>query len=235
MKILKPNLQIAIDGPVAAGKSNVAQRLSKELGILYVYTGAMYRAVGWLGRKHNLDLTKSEAELVKIVDKNPIILLPSHENGYICHVQINGEDITKQLFTHQASKDSSEVATLPGVRHLLVRAQKKIAENQPVVMEGRDITSVVLPSADLKVYMDADIEVRSKRRQKDLIKQGYNLTLEKVIQDTKDRDYQDTHRSITPLEIVQDAWVIDTTNLSMDEVIQAICTKLVSLKLIENE
>ena len=232
MNIIKKNLQIAIDGPVAAGKSNVAQRLAKRLGILYIYTGAMYRAVGYLGTIYNLDLKKDEDKLVQLVKDNSIQLYPSQDDEYACIIKINGKDITPKLFTHAASKASSDVATLPKIRKLMVQAQQTIANNQSVVMEGRDITNVVLPNADLKIYMQADVEVRANRRLKDLQKQGYSMTLEQVIKDTKERDFQDLNRKADPLQIVKDAWVLDTTDLTMDQVIQEIVNKLEEKKLL---
>lgn len=232
MRLLKQDLQIAIDGPVAAGKSIAARLLAKKLGILYVYTGAMYRAVALLGLENGLDLTEEES-LVKLLKKSKIELLPSKEKNRICTVLLNGKDVTEKLFTPRVSWGSSQVAVFPKVREILVKRQQEMTDNQAVIMEGRDITYRVLPKADLKIYMTADVKVRVKRRLKDLEKQGVKKTLEEVIKDTKKRDLQDSHRKADPLKIVTDAWVLDTSRMTIGEEIEVIIKKLKELELVE--
>lgn len=232
MKLKKKNLQIAIDGPVAAGKSIGAYRLAQKLNILYVYTGAMYRAAAWIGLQNGLDL-KKEKPLIKLLKKTKIELAKSSKKSRVCDVMVNGRDVTDKLFTPRIHWGSSQVAVFPQVRKHLVFLQQRIAKNQSVVMEGRDITTVVLPKADLKIYMTADLMLRAKRRLKDLLKSGEKTTLEKVIKEIKKRDYNDGHRKADPLKIASDAWVLDTTDLSIKAEIKAILTKLKELDLIE--
>ncbi len=232
MKLVKANLQIAIDGPVGAGKSVTANLLAKRLGIIYVYTGAMYRAVGYAASVHNIDWFNEQA-VYELVKKTKIELRPTTHIGRFCDVFVNNEDVTEQLFTPKASEGSSAVATLPSIRRQMVEMQKEIADDKAVVMEGRDITTTVLPKADLKIYMTADIELRAQRRLRDLQNKGFDKSLEDVLQETKDRDYQDSHRSADPLQIVKDAWVLDTTNLTIENTIEAIVDKLVGMGLVE--
>jgi len=232
LKLKKKNLQIAIDGPVAAGKSIGAYLLAKKLDILYVYTGAMYRAVAWLGLKHSLDLKKEEP-LVKLLKKSKIDLDKPVKKGQVCRVEVNGRDITNQLFSSRIHWGSSQVAVFPKVRKHLVFLQKKIAENQPVVMEGRDITTVVLPKADLKIYMTADLQVRAERRLQDLLEKGEKATLNEVIKEIRKRDKNDSQRQTDPLRLASDAWVLDTTNLSIKEELEVIIKKLKKLGLVE--
>lgn len=222
---LKKNLQIAIDGPVAAGKSIGAHSLAQKLKILYVYTGAMYRAVAWTGIKAGLDLEK-EKPLVRILKKTKIELAKPTKKGRVCDVLVNSEDVTDQLFSSRVHWGSSQVAIFPRVRKHLVALQQKIAEKQAVVMEGRDITTVVLPKADLKIYMTADLETRGKRRLDQMRNMGEKKSLAEMLKEIKKRDYQDAHRKVDPLKITFDAWVLDTSNLSIDEEVEMIIDKL---------
>ena len=232
MKLKKKNLQVAVDGPVGAGKSIGASRLAKKLGALYVYTGAMYRAVAWIGLKHGLDLEK-EKPLVKLLKKTKIELTKASKKGKICNVLVNDKDVTDKLFSSRIHWGSSRVAIFPQVRKHLVTLQKRIAEKQAVVMEGRDITTVVLPRADLKIYMTADLKIRAKRRLKDLLKAGEKTDLKEQIEKIKKRDYQDSHRKADSLKIAPDAWVLDTTSLSIDKEVEMIINKLKERNLVE--
>jgi len=232
MKLQKNDLQIAIDGPVGAGKSVGAHCLAQRLNILYVYTGAMYRAVAWAGLKAGLGLEK-ERPLIKLLSKAKIKLSKPDRKDRVCNVLLNGKDITDELFTPRVHWGSSQVAVFPHVRKHLVKLQQEIAKKQAVVMEGRDIATVVLPQADLKIYMTANLKVRARRRLKDLLKQGEKANLKKVTAEIKKRDYQDLHRKADPLKITSDAWVLDTTNLSIDEEVDMIIAKLKEKDLIE--
>lgn len=231
MRLLKKNLQIAIDGPVAAGKSIAANLLAKKLGILYIYTGAMYRAVALLGLENGLNL-EEEKPLARLLKKAEIKLLPTKKKDRICTVLLGGKDVTEKLFTPRASWGSSQVAVFPKVREILVKRQQEMAKNQAVIMEGRDITYRVLPKADLKIYMTADVKIRAKRRLKDLKKQGVKITLKEVIKDTKKRDFQDSHRKVDPLKIVDNVWVLDTSKMTINQEVEVILKKLKDLKLI---
>ena len=159
-------------------------------------------------------------------------LKPTKKKDRICTVLLNGKDITDKLFTPRVSWGSSQVGVFPKVREILVKKQQEMAENQAVIMEGRDITYRVLPKADLKIYMTADVKVRAKRRLKDLKKQGVKTTLKEVIKDTKKRDFQDSHRKADPLKVVEDVWVLDTSNMTIKEEVGAIIKKLKEMRLI---
>jgi len=232
MKIKKPNLQIAIDGPVGAGKSIGAYEVAKKLNIFYVNTGAMYRAVAWVGLKNGLDL-KKEGPLIKLLKRTKIRLKKSSKRNIIYDVFVNGKNMTSQLFSSRVHWGSSQVSIFPKVRKFLVKLQQEIAENQSVIMEGRDIATIVLPNADLKIYMTADLNKRAKRRLKDLSERGEKVSLTAVIKEIKKRDYNDTHRKLDPLKIATNAWVLDTTNLTIKEEISLILKKLKNLGLIE--
>ncbi|NMB56960.1 (d)CMP kinase [Candidatus Beckwithbacteria bacterium] len=219
-------LQIAIDGPVGAGKSIIANLLSKKLGIVYVYTGAMYRAVAYLGLRNNLSLENNEEKIFTLLQKAEIELTPTDQKDRVCNVLIDGEDVSDELFTPEVSWGSSVVATYPKIRQELVKRQQKIAQGQSVIMEGRDIALRVLPEAQIKIFMTADVKVRAQRRWRDLQKKGYQKTYEEVLNETIDRDYQDSHRETDPLKKVAEAWVLDTTNLTIEEVVDLICQKI---------
>lgn len=228
---VKKNLQIAIDGPLASGKSTVASILSRKLKILYVYTGAMYRAVAYLAKSHGLDYD-NEPAILALLEKTEIILKQTSRKGQFCSVFLEGSDISEEILTPEMSQGSSAVAVLPKIRQELVKRQKKIAVGQSVVMEGRDITNKVLPKADLKIYMTADISERAKRRLKQLEEKGVKEDINQVKEETKKRDYKDTHRQAGPLIISKDAFILDTTDLSINEVVKQIIEKLESKNLI---
>lgn len=231
MKNRRKKLHIAIDGPVAAGKSTTAKLLAKRLNILYVYTGAMYRAVAYLGLTQGLNL-KEAKPLVELLRKAKIQLLPSSRKDRICTVLLDGKDVTAKLFTPRVSWGSSQVAIFPEIRKELVQRQQEIAQSRSVIMEGRDIASRVLPDANLKIYMKAALPVRVRRRFAELRKQKVKTTLEAVTAAIKKRDDQDTHRKADPLRKVKNAWVLDTTRMTIEEEIEAIVEKLRQERLI---
>ncbi|TSC54377.1 MAG: cytidylate kinase [Microgenomates group bacterium LiPW_16] len=220
---MKKPLQIAIDGPVGAGKSTVAALLSQRLGILYLDSGAMYRAVAVLGIRNKVDL-KNEKEIVNLLKKVRIKFEDCRR------IFLNNQDITQEIRTPEAGWGSSVVAMLPGVRRILVKKQKEMACSKSVIMEGRDITTRVLPNATLKIYLTADQKERAKRRHKEFLEKGIKKTFTEVLEETVKRDKQDTERKIDPLTIVPDAWVLDTTNLTIREVMEKILEKLKKLK-----
>jgi len=231
LKLLKKNLQIAIDGPVGAGKSVGAYHLAQKLNILYVYTGAMYRVVALLGINNEINL-KNEETLMKFLKKSRIELKKPSKKKRVCDVILNGQDVTEQLFSSQVHWGSSVIAVLPKIRKYLIHLQKKMAENHAVVMEGRDITTVVLPKADLKIYLTASLEVRAKRKWRDLQKRGEKKTLKQVTQEVLKRDKQDKNRELNPLQISDDVWVLDTSDLTIKQEVDLIINKLKQKKLI---
>lgn len=221
-------LQIAIDGPVAAGKGTVARLVAERLGITYVDTGAMYRVAGLLATRVGVSW-ENEAEVAKLVDEAEIKLnQPQGEekDGRLITVIVNGEDVSWKIRTEEASKGSSVVAKHSKVRQVLVTKQQKIAAEQSVVMEGRDITFRVLPKATLKIYLTATAEERAKRRHKELLMRGEDVTYEAVLQDLKRRDDQDMGRAVDPLQVAEGAWVLDTTGMTIEGVVDKIVEKV---------
>lgn len=204
---------IAIDGPSATGKGSTAKLLAKQLSIVYVDTGAMYRACAYYFITNNIEINEENTKEymdkidVKIdyIDANLVVIL-------------NNIDITKYIRTPEISMGASNISKICYVRDRLVDMQRKMGQNISIVMEGRDIGSVVFPDADLKVYLDADTKIRAIRRKKDLEKLGQCLTLEQVEQDIQKRDFQDMNRENSPLVKAPDAILIDNTNMSVEEV-----------------
>ncbi len=228
---IKKNLQIAIDGPVASGKGTVASILSRKLKILYVNTGAMYRAVAYLARSHGLDYL-NESAILSLLKKTTITLKQTNKKNHFCSVFLDGSDISEEILTPEMSQGSSAVAVLPSIRQELVKRQKKITAGQSVVMEGRDIITRVLPEADLKIFMTADIDERARRRYLQLRERGIKENISQVITETKERDYQDTHRKADPLKLTKGALVLDTTKLTIEQAVEQILIKLKERQLI---
>ncbi|OGD63842.1 cytidylate kinase [Candidatus Beckwithbacteria bacterium RBG_13_42_9] len=226
-------LLIAIDGPVAAGKGVVSKLLAQKLGILYVDTGAMYRAVTLFVKRHGINW-ENEAEICQLLQREkPTVELqmPEVNDGRLVTVLLNGEDISWAIRTEEISWGVSVVTRYRCVRDYMLPQQRQLAQKQSVVMEGRDITTRVLPNASLKIYMDADEKVRIQRRFQELIKRGEKTTLRGVREFLKKRDQQDKQRANDPLTIVVDAWVLDTTELSINQVVEMIINKIREKKL----
>lgn len=217
-------VQIAIDGPVAAGKGTVAFRLAQKLKILYVDTGAMYRAVALLGLRQGLNLEKAKPLLALLPQAKIELQVPQKDDGRFCTVLLNGEDITWKIREPRISKGASQVAIFPKVRKYLVNLQKQIAKSQSVVMEGRDITTVVLPNADLKVYLTADQKERARRRFLQQKALGEDQPFAEVLEETKQRDHRDKTKGA--LKLAEDAWVLDTTNLTINQVVEKILNQV---------
>lgn len=228
MNSSKNNLQIAIDGPVAAGKGTVAAEIAKKLNIIYVDTGAMYRAVALLGNKNNIDL-KDEDKLIDLLKKTNIEFKKVKHNHGSYNIFLDGVNVSQKIRTQKVSEGASVVAVLPKVREFLVKKQQEIAKNQSVVMEGRDITTRVLPKADIKIFLTADQKERARRRQKQLEEKGIKEPYYKILEETKIRDKRDMERETDPLKISKEAFVLDTTNLTIDETVEEIM-RLVSKK-----
>jgi CMP/dCMP kinase len=224
--------RIAIDGPVAAGKGTVARLVATRLNFLYVDTGAMYRTVALIGLEKNIPLT-DETKLVELIDQSKIEMrnpLPEEKDGRLITVLLNGEDVSWKIRTEQISANVSTVAALEKVRKALVKQQQQIASNQSVVMEGRDITFRVLPEAELKIYLTASDIVRAKRRFMELEIRGEDVEFDQVYQQLLQRDNTDMNREVDPLHIEPDAWVLDTTDLRIDQVVDLICARVNMLK-----
>lgn len=209
-------MQIAVDGPAGAGKSTIAKLIAKEKKITYLDTGAMYRAV-------TLDVLKNGGDFQDV--KKIIELTRKAEISFQGQqVFLNGEDVTEAIRRPVVSRHTSDVAKIPEVRELLVDRQREIAKNVSVIMDGRDIGSVVLPDADYKFYLDASVEERAKRRYDELVEKGTDKSLEDIKKDIERRDYNDMHRDAGPLVCCDDAIVVDTTGMGINDV----CRKILS-------
>ena len=219
---IHPPSIIAIDGPAASGKSTIGKRLADELGYLFFDTGLMYRAVTWLALQRGLDLA-DEAAVTALAESVPIEVQPaSQPDGRSCDVIVEGVDITWETRRPEVDANVSAISAYPGVRRALSAQQRRIGQRGNVVMVGRDIGTVVLPNADLKIYLDATAEERAHRRYDEIIARGeiadYDLILAKVIE----RDRIDSTRDVAPLKVAEDAIVVDSDKLSAEEVFQQI-------------
>lgn len=208
-------ITIAIDGPAGAGKTTIAKALSKKLDILYLSTGALYRAFAIKFIDNNLDPNCEIA--AQTVAKSTVIDV-EYKDG-LQHTFLDGIDVTDRLYQPKVSEYSSLVSKHKPTREALKSIQQKIAKEQSVIMDGRDIGSVVLPLAKYKFYLDADVKVRAQRRFDELVKKGENVNFEDVLSDMIERDYNDTNRAVSPLVKCKDSIVIDCTNLTIEQVV----------------
>ena len=208
---------VAIDGPAGAGKSTIAKAAAKELGFIYVDTGALYRAIAYNAvTKGVIDDTQ------KIID---MLTDTNVELKYVDGVQavyLNGDDVSAYIRTPEISMGASKVSAIPQVREFLLNLQRDIAQKNNVIMDGRDIATVVLPNADVKIFLFASPECRAQRRYKELMEKGEDVTLEDVLADVNQRDYQDSHREIAPLKPSEESVMADTSKLNLEESIQLI-------------
>ena len=212
------NKEIAIDGPAGAGKSTIAKRVAEKLGLIYVDTGAMFRAIalymtGKCVKSNETDKVKEEL--------NNIRLDIVYENGEQ-QIILNDENVSRLIRNPEISKAASSFAQVPEVRERLLILQRELADKRPVVMDGRDIGTKVLPSAAVKIFLTADVRVRAERRYKELTDKGEKVNLEDIMSDIKSRDEQDMNRKVSPLVQASDAVLVDTSSLSIDEVVDAI-------------
>ena len=216
---------IAIDGPAGAGKSTIAKEVARRFSLLYIDSGAMYRAVAWKALKEKVDLSDEQAvaELAKALR---IKLKPDRS---ITRVFADEEEITGEIRRPEITDASSKIATIGPVRETLVKQQQAMAREFGVVMEGRDIGTVVFPETPLKFYIDASPRERARRRRKDLEQAGFQVNLDDLEREVRDRDKRDSSRSESPLKRVEDAMYIDTTAMSAEEVVQAICDRIESV------
>jgi len=207
---------IAIDGPAGAGKSTIAKRLAKELGYHYVDTGAIYRTVAYF-----LDLwgisPKDIDGVSRYIDELTINIEYDEEN--VQHMIMNGMDVTGEIRTQDISQKASLVSAHAIVRDMLLDMQRDVAKQYNVIMDGRDIGSVVLPKADVKIFLTASAEVRAKRRTDELIAKGQKANYEQILKEIQQRDYQDTHREVAPLKMCRDSVKLDTSELDIEQVI----------------
>lgn len=213
---MKKTIAIAIDGPAGAGKSSLARTVANKLDYIYVDTGALYRTIGLafmrngIGTDINCDIDEQLSKInidIKFIDG-------------VQHVFLNGEDVSESIRTPNASMMASAVSALPAVRAFLLDMQREFAQKYNVIMDGRDIGTVVLPDAQVKIFLTASDEERANRRFKELKEKGSNVTYEEVLTDMRERDYNDSHRAIAPLKPASDSVIADTTGLTIEESIE---------------
>ena len=205
---------IAIDGPSGAGKSTLARRAAKEFGFLYVDTGAIYRTVGLAAHRNGVDC-HDESAVAEILPTLDIRMGYNPEGEQ--RMFLNGEDVSDAIRAPEISICASDVSSLPAVRAFLLDMQRKTARENHVIMDGRDIGTVVLPNAELKIYLTASAEARAERRLKELLAKGVETSFEDVLRDIEYRDYQDTHRENAPLRQAEDAVLLDTSSIGLEE------------------
>jgi cytidylate kinase len=206
-------INIAIDGPAGAGKSSIAKLVSKALGYIYVDTGALYRTVGLYSIRKGIDTKDAEAVTATLGDIEVKL-------GFVDgaqHVFLNGEDVSDAIRTPEASMGASNVSAIPAVRTFLFDLQRDIAKNNNCIMDGRDIGTVVLPDAQIKIFLTASPEARAQRRYKELIEKGEKVEFQDVLDDINKRDYQDSHREIAPLKQAEDAILVDNSGCNLEE------------------
>ena len=213
---------IAIDGPAGAGKSTIAKIVAKELGFIYVDTGAMYRTLALACFRDGID-TSDESAVVAKCESVEVTL--GYEDG-TQKVYLNGEDVSTEIRREEIGNLTSSIAVYPGVRKILVALQKDLAAKNDVVMDGRDIGTAVLPNADLKIYLTASVETRAKRRYDELVEKGQTCDLKEIEKDIEDRDYRDMNREVSPLSQADDAVLVDSSDMTINEVV----AKIISLK-----
>lgn len=217
---MKKLSMIAIDGPAASGKSTLAFRLARSLSYLYFDTGLMYRAVTWLALDRHLDI-KDEDAIVRLAEQTPIdVSAPSLDDGRPCDVIVEGRDITWEIRKPEVDANVSAVSAYAGVRKALTVQQRRIGLRGQVVMVGRDIGTVVLPDADLKIYLDASAEERARRRYQEILDRGGEADYEVILRKVIERDHVDSTRAIAPLKPADDAIILDSDQMDADTVFE---------------
>ena len=215
---------IAIDGPAASGKSTLGLKLAEALGYLFFDTGVMYRAVTWIALDHDIDV-QDEAKVTALAEQTPIDVAPaSRSDGRACDVLVAGKDITWETRLPAVDANVSVVSAYAGVRAALSRQQRRIGSRGKVVMVGRDIGTVVLPEADLKIYLDASAGERARRRYNEMTARGASVDLEDILAKVIERDRIDSTRDVAPLKAAEDAVAIDSDKMSVEEVFDKVMT-----------
>lgn len=212
------SFNIAIDGPAGAGKSTIAKQLAKELSFIYVDTGAMYRSMALYFMRN--DIAKEDEAAISDACKTVEVSI-AYENGEQ-QVLLNGENVSKEIRKEEVGKMASATSVYKEVRTKLVELQQKLAADKDVIMDGRDIGTCVLPNAQVKIYLTASVETRAERRYQELQEKGADCDLEVIKKDIADRDYQDMHREISPLKQAEDAILVDSSDMGIEEVVETI-------------
>ena len=206
-------VNIAIDGPAGAGKSSTAKLVAKKLGYIHVDTGALYRTVGLYSIRKGIDTKDAE----KVIATLPDVKVELKFVDGAQHVFLNGEDVSEAIRTPEASMGASNVSAIPKVREFLFDLQRKIAAENDCIMDGRDIGTVVLPNADVKIFLTTSVEERANRRYKEMIEKGEEADYNDILEDIKKRDYQDSHREIAPLKQADDAIYVDNGGYNLED------------------
>lgn len=212
-------INVAIDGPAGAGKSTMAKAAAKELGFIYIDTGALYRTVGLNALRNGADIENPES-IEKTLTENLLVELRFIDGEQ--RMFLNGEDVSLKIRTPEASMAASKVSAVPAVREYLFDLQKKLANENNCIMDGRDIGTVVLPDAKVKIFLTASPEARAKRRYKELVEKGMDVKYEDVLSEMKERDYNDSHRAIAPLKPASDAIFLDTSDIGLEDSVELI-------------
>ncbi|MBQ8503785.1 MAG: (d)CMP kinase [Clostridia bacterium] len=218
-------INVAIDGPAGAGKSTISRKAAAEMGYIYIDTGALYRTVGLNAMRQGADLDSDDSIIATLTDELKVELrfIDGEQRMFL-----NGDDVSADIRTPEASMAASRVSAVPRVREYLFDLQKNLAKNNSCVMDGRDIGTVVLPDADVKIFLTASPEARAERRYKELTEKGMDVKLEDVLADMIKRDYDDSHRAIAPLKQADDAILCDTSELNLEESIDLIINTIKS-------
>mgnify|MGYP005766059745 FL=1 len=211
---------VAVDGPAGAGKSTIAKLVAKKMGYIYVDTGAMYRGLAIHFLKKGVNPEEKEAVAEACRDAEVTI---GYESG-VQQIYLNGENVTDMLRTEEVGNMASRTSAIPEVREKLLELQRSLAREKDVIMDGRDIGTNILPDADVKIYLTASVETRAKRRYDELKEKGESCDLEEIARDIKDRDERDMTREIAPLKKAEDAVLVDSSDMSIEEVVSEICS-----------
>jgi cytidylate kinase len=222
----KNGLVIAIDGPSGAGKSTVARILAQRLNYIYIDTGALYRSIGWKAKKERIDLN-DELELAKLCGRTEVTIKKDNNDP---RFYVDGQDVTGEIRTPEMGMMASAVSKSPAVRARLLSLQRELGRNGGVVMDGRDIGTVIFPEAELKFFLEASAEERGKRRYRELKEKGMNVDLAQITREIRDRDRQDRGRSISPLMKADDAVLIDSSFLNIDQVVDRMLAEIKKVK-----
>lgn len=212
---------IAVDGPSGAGKSTLAKAVAAELHILYVDTGAIYRTIGCYARRQGVDAHDTQAVIDLLLQ---VKIEMRYDDQGLQHMLLHGVDVTQEIRLPEMSLYASAVSAIPEVRAFLLEMQRDFARRSSVIMDGRDIGTVVLPNADVKIFLQADVEIRAQRREKELRERGTPRPFAQVLAEMKERDYNDIHRAAAPLRPAQDAVVVDTSHLDFQQSKDALLT-----------
>ena len=214
MEKIDKQYSVAIDGPSGAGKSTLAKALAEELHILYVDTGAIYRTIGCYARRQGVDAADTQA-VISLLPQVKISM--RYDDQGLQHMLLQNEDVTHDIRLPEMSLYASAVSAIPEVRTFLLEMQRSFARTSSVIMDGRDIGTVVLPDAQVKIFLQADVEIRARRREEELLQRGTPVRFEQVLAEMKERDYNDTHRAAAPLRPAPDAVVVDTSHLDFQQ------------------